>query len=186
MAGLMLLKTVPWVTSEAVTVAAPAVLSVTPLVNVNVPATRAALAGSTAFVSVELIATVSLVPITFQLASTALTVTLKAVPAISFVGVPVFPAALPGAAVSPGTSNCNLASAPGFTVIAGLVFAVLDASDTSDDVRVQVPTVFNVTLSVWVPPLSAALAGSTAFVSVLVIRTVSPELTAFQFASTAL
>src|SRR6266851_5167056 len=105
MAGLVLLVMPLCVVPEEVIVAAPPVLKVTPLVNVLVPATKAALAGSTAFVSVVLIATVSFVLTRFQLASTALTVTLNGVPAVSTEGVPVLPAADPGAAVSPGTSN---------------------------------------------------------------------------------
>jgi len=47
-----------------------------------VPTERAALAGRTALGSLEVIETVSLVLIKFQLASTALTVTLNALPAI--------------------------------------------------------------------------------------------------------
>ena len=69
------------------------------------PATSGALAGSAALVSLELMATVSLVLITFQLASTALTVALNALPAVWAKGVPVFPEPVPGVAVSPGTSN---------------------------------------------------------------------------------
>src|SRR6266542_2843050 len=53
---------------------------------------------------------------TFQLASTALTVTLKAVPAVRAVAVPVLPVAVPGAAVSPGTSTCSFRNAPAVTV----------------------------------------------------------------------
>jgi hypothetical protein len=45
-----------------------------------VPPESAALAGKTAFTSLELIATVSLVLIRFQFASTELTMTLNAVP----------------------------------------------------------------------------------------------------------
>src|SRR4029453_13051550 len=44
----------------------------------------------------------------FQLASTALTVTLKGVPAACGLGVPVLPVGVPGAAVSPGTGNWSL------------------------------------------------------------------------------
>ena len=61
------------VTSEAVTVQAPAVLLVK--VKVPVPPTSAALAGKIALGSVEVMVAVSLVLITFQLASTALTTT---------------------------------------------------------------------------------------------------------------
>ena len=88
----------PSVTSVPVTVALPAVLSVT--LRVLVPATRAALAGKAALASLEVIPTMSVtVLIKFQLASTALTVTLKEVPAVCAVGVPVLPVALPGADV---------------------------------------------------------------------------------------
>ena len=64
--------------SEAVTVALPAVLTVT--LKLLLPPTSAALTGNAAFVSLEVMATVSLVTIKFQLASTALTVTVKAAP----------------------------------------------------------------------------------------------------------
>ena len=40
-----------------------------------------------------------------------MTVTVKAVPAVWAVGVPVLPLALPGAAVSPGSNNCNFRAA---------------------------------------------------------------------------
>src|SRR5207249_5905169 len=102
-----------WVASDAVTVAVPAVLSVT--LKLFVPLTNCALPGRTALASLEVIATLSLVLTTFQFASTALTVTLNAVPAVRGEGVPVLPLAVPGAAVSPGTSNCSLANAPGPT-----------------------------------------------------------------------
>ena len=95
---------VPSVKSLAVTVALPEALSVTE--KVLVPLTSAAFAGRTALVSEEVIRTVSAtVLMRFQVASTALTVTLNAVPAVCALGVPVFPLALPGAAVSPGSST---------------------------------------------------------------------------------
>src|SRR5262245_61523822 len=101
--------------------------------------------------------------------------------------MPVLPVAVPGAAVSPGTSNCNFTNAPTLTVIEGLVLAVLLPSDASDAVRVRVPEVFSVTLKVCVPETSAVFAGNAAFASDEVSATVSPtELTKFQFASTAL
>src|SRR5438552_3883827 len=100
---------------DAVTVALPAVLAV--MLKLLVPPTRAALAGRAALESLELIATVSFVLITFQFASTALTVTLKAVPAVCAVGVPVFPLAVPGVAVSPGIRSCSLAKGPAVTEI---------------------------------------------------------------------
>ena len=91
----------------------------------------------------------------FQLASTALAVTLKAVPVDCAVGVPVLPVAVPGAAVSPGARICSLANGPTATVMLGEVFAVLVPSVMSLAVRVFVPTLRNVTLKVIVPPLRA-------------------------------
>src|SRR5205823_1741808 len=113
---------VPSVMSVAVTVCAPAVLRVT--LAVRVPADNAPLAGSVALASLEVIPTVSVAVVTvFQLASTALTVRLKGVAAVCAVGVPVLPVLVPGAAVSPGRRICNLANAPGLTVMDGLVLA---------------------------------------------------------------
>jgi hypothetical protein len=66
--------------SVAVTVREPAVLSVT--LNVFVPATSAAFAGSDAFASEDVIPTVSVEETRFQFASTAFTVTLNDVPAV--------------------------------------------------------------------------------------------------------
>src|SRR5262249_49356604 len=109
----------------------------------------------------------------FQLASTALTVTVKAVPAVSLLGVPTFPVALPGAAVSPGTSSCSFDSAPEFTVIAELVLGVLDGLVISLAVTVELPPVLSVTLKVLVPLTNAAFAGRTAFGSEEVRPTVS-------------
>src|SRR5438876_219720 len=104
MAGLVLGVLEGWLTSEAVTDVLPAVLSVR--LEVFVPATSAALAGKMALVSDEVSPTVSVALVTrFQLASTPLTVTLKAVPAVCAVGAPLLPVGVPGAAISPGTSN---------------------------------------------------------------------------------
>src|SRR5262249_17075729 len=125
------------------TVALPEVLRVT--LTAFVPADSAALAGSTAFASLELIATVSLVFTTFQLASTALTVTLKPVPDVWPAGVPVLPLLVPGAAVSPGTNNCSLAKAPELTVSVPVVPAVLLLSELSLAVTVALPAVLSVT-----------------------------------------
>ena len=105
--GLVLAVLLPSVKSLAVRVWPPTVLSVT--LNVLVPETSAALAGKVALLSEELRPTVSAIVLTrFQLASTALTVTLNGVPAACGLGVPVLPLAVPGAAVSPGTSNWSL------------------------------------------------------------------------------
>ena len=99
--GLVLSVFVPSEMSETVTVAEPAVLRVT--LNVFVPLTNAASAAKEAYVSFEVMPTMSVTEeITFQFASTALTVTLNAVPAVRAVGVPVFPVTEPGSAVSPG------------------------------------------------------------------------------------
>src|SRR5260370_36961841 len=106
----LVLAAIPeWVTSDAVTVWPPEVFRVT--LNVCVPALRAALTGSTALASLEVMAAVSLVLITFQLASTALTVTVKAAPMVCELGVPVLPLPVPGAAVLPGASTWNCAKA---------------------------------------------------------------------------
>ena len=70
----------PFVMSVAVNVFDPAVFGVTE--SVLVPATRAVLAGSAALASVEVMPTVSVELTTFQLASTALAVTVKAEPAV--------------------------------------------------------------------------------------------------------
>ena len=165
----------------------PAVLSVT--LKLFVPLTSAALAGKAAFVSVDVMATVSFVLITFQLASTAFTETLKAAPAVCAEGVPVFPLVVPGAAVSPGTSNCIFANAPAFTWMAGLVLAVFVPSVASVAVKVQplVVAVRKVTLKDTVPETIAVLAGRLGLGAEEVRPTVSPTvLTTFQFASTAL
>ena len=89
------------------------------------PATRAALDGRVALKSLDVIAIVWLTVLTrFQLASTALTVTLTAVPTICVVGVPVLPVEVPGAAVSPGIDTCNLLAVPALTVVPDPVLAV--------------------------------------------------------------
>jgi hypothetical protein len=79
----------------------PAVLKVK--LKVPVPALKAAFVGSIAFASLDVMAIVGVVLTTFQLSSTAFTVTFKEVPAVWGVGgVPVLPVGVPGAAVSPG------------------------------------------------------------------------------------
>src|SRR2546422_1006692 len=106
--------------SLAVTGGVPMVLSVT--LKLFVPASSAALPGSVALLSEEVMATMSATLFTrFQFASTALTVTLKAVPAACAVGVPDLPAPVPGDADSPGARICSLAKTPALTEIAGLV-----------------------------------------------------------------
>src|SRR5256885_932536 len=159
MAGVVLAVLLPSVTSEAVAVWLPAVLNVT--LKVCVPALSAALAGKVALASEEVMPAVSvMVDTRFQLASTALTVTLNAAPAACAVGAPVLPVAVPGVAVSPGTNICIFANAPAFTLIEGLVLAVLVPSVPSVAVIVAVPAVLRMTLKLCVPALRAALAGS--------------------------
>ena len=64
----------------------------------------------------------------FQLASTALTVTLTEAPAVTPVGVPVLPDPVPGAAVSPGSSTWRPTAAPALTVTGALVPALTDGA----------------------------------------------------------
>src|SRR5262249_13770038 len=129
---------------------------------------------------------VSLVLMIFQLVSTPLTVTLKGTLLNSTPGIPTFPLVEPGAAVSPGTSSCNLANAPAVTVVSELVFVLL-ASLTSVAVTVCVPAVLNVSEKLVLNPVApcAESAGRFAFVSLPVIRTVALVATVFQKASTA-
>ncbi len=183
--GLVLALTPTCVLSEPVTVALPAVFAVR--LKVLLPLTRAALAGKVAFESLEVIVTVSLVLIRFQLASTALTVTVKAAPAVSVRGVPVLPVAVPGAAVSPGNNNCSFVNAPPLTWSDGVEDDWMDGAVTSDAVTVAVPTVRRVTVKVLVPEESVALAGKVALLSDELMATRSAAaLTTFQLASTAL
>ncbi len=183
-AGLVFAVIAPFEMSDAVNVDEPAVFGV--IENVLLPATSAAFAGSVALASVEVMPTVSVELTTFQFASTAFTVTVKAPPAVWAEGAPVLPEAVPGAAVSPGSRICSFVKAPALIVVAGLVFAVIAPFVMSVAVKVFDPAVFGVTEKVLVPVTSAALAGSVALASVDVIPTVSVELTRFQFASTAL
>src|SRR5262249_20388986 len=138
-----------------------------------------------AFASEEVMPTVSVAVVTrFQLTSTALTVTLKAVPALWAVGAPVLPVPLPGEAVSPGTSICSLANAPGFTVtdaVAEVLVPSVMLVATTD----QVPAVLLVRLNELVPLTNALLAGSTSLGSLHVMPTVFELVTRFQLASTA-
>ncbi len=103
------------VRSEAVSVWLGAVFRV--MLNSFVPATRelvtATAAGSLGAIFIESVTVFT----RFQLASTALTVALKAVPAFCVAGVPVLPFAVPGAAISPGASNCSLVKAATLTVV---------------------------------------------------------------------
>src|SRR2546428_442903 len=88
----------------------------------------------------------------------------------------------------PAFADTKLASLTGahpFTVIKGLVFAVMPVFVMSVAVTVAVPAVFSVTLNGCVPRTSAAFAGRVALLPVEVIPTVCVELTTFQYASTA-
>src|SRR5260370_3965689 len=115
MDALVLGLLVPSETSLAVTVRPPVVFKV--ILKVPAPTTRAALLGKLALLSEALIPTVALALVTkFQLASTALTVTVNGLPAVWLLGKPVLPLVLPGAATSPGASTCSLVKAPALTV----------------------------------------------------------------------
>src|SRR5213078_2342809 len=184
--------------SVAVTVRTPAVLKVklerarVPATNVRFPAV-APLSSAIVALASELVIVTLVVAVltTFQFASTALTTIplAIAVPAVCAVGVAaVLPVAVPGAATSPGSRICSLVTAPGLTVMGGLVLEVLAPSVMFVAVTVQLPTVLKVTEKVLVPEASAALAGCVSFGSVVVIPIVlaGAELTRFQLASTAL
>ena len=114
MAGLVLAVLLASDTSLAVSVKLPLVLKET--IKDRVPFKSGELAGKVALVVEEVIPTLSLTLVsTFQLASTALTVTLNAVLASCATGVPVLPLAVPAAAVSPGTNSCSLVNGPALT-----------------------------------------------------------------------
>ena len=123
--------------------------------------------------SVEVMPTVSVEETGFQLASTALTVTLNDEPAVWALGAPVLPEAVPGAAVSPGRRICSFANAPPVIVVAGLVLAVFVPSLWSVAVTVAEPAVTSAIDSVFVPATRAAGAGGVAFASLVLSATVS-------------
>src|SRR5438552_2579566 len=111
MAGLMLAVLLPSDRSVAVRVKLPLVLKTTG--RIEGCELRVEGAGRLALVVEEVIPTVSLALVSaFQLASTALTVTLNVVATICATGVPVLPLAVPGAALSPGANSCSLANGP--------------------------------------------------------------------------
>src|ERR1043165_5180289 len=95
------------VMSVAVTVYVPGVLNIT--LNTCDPCDKGP-SGSIAAPGSELVIwTVSVtVGRTNHWSFTALTVTVTAVPTVTEAGEPVFPVAVPGAAVSPGSNTCNL------------------------------------------------------------------------------
>src|SRR6266699_7128365 len=99
--------------SVAVKVQPVAVAVLKVILKAAVPAVSAVLAGRVGLGAEEVMPTVSLTVLTtFQLESTAFTVTLNAVPAIRALGVPVLPVAVPGAPVSPGANNCSFTNPP--------------------------------------------------------------------------
>ena len=101
-------------------------------------------------------------------------------------GVPVFPVAVPGEAVSPGANSWSFAKAAATTVIEGLVFALLEPSVTSEAVIVRVPAVLSVTLKLAAPPTSGVFTGKLALLSEELRANVSViVLIRFQFESTA-
>jgi len=90
-----------------VIVAVPAVTIVT--VNIFTPLTTSAEAGSVSLTSEVVNATVAKeFTAIFHKSSTAFTVTLNATPAVRAPGVPVYPSALPGEAVTPGSRTCSM------------------------------------------------------------------------------
>ena len=96
------------------------------------------------------------------------------------------PAEVPGAAASPGTSNCSLAKLPALTVIEELAPEALVASLRSMAVAVRAPAVLQIKLKLPVPPDKDALAGRVALASDETIPTVSVTFAiGFQLASTA-
>ena len=130
----------PLVMSVAVKVEEPAVFGVTE--SVLVPATSAVLAGSVAFESELVIATVSVEVTGFQLASTALTVTLNDAACGLSGGCAGLAAGGAGAAVSPGSRIWSLLKAAALIVVAGLVLAVIAPLLMSVAVKVFEPAVF--------------------------------------------
>src|SRR5439155_17240558 len=140
----------------------PEVLKVT--AKVCAPPANAVLAGKLALLSDEVRPTVSVTLVTrFQLVSTPLTVTLKAVPAVCAVGAPVLPVALPGEAPSPGARIRSLLKAPGGTWSVGVEEFWIARWEASEAVSVVLPAVLRVTLRLLTPLASAALAGKAAF-----------------------
>src|SRR5437899_7613826 len=110
-AGLVLAVLLPSLRSLAVRVKLPFVPKETE--RLVVPAPKATAKGRLAVGLLELKPSVSLtVLILLYKLSTALTVTENVVLATCALGVPVFPLIVPGAAVSPGTSNWSLLNGP--------------------------------------------------------------------------
>ena len=127
-----------------------------------------------ALASLDVIVTVWVLLTRFQLASTALTVTVTGEPAVCVVGVPVLPLTVPGAAVSPGIKTCSLAAAATLTGVNAPVLSVRGDTFVSVAVTVQPVgvVVLKVTLNVCVPLTRAAFPGKVAFKSVEVMAIV--------------
>src|SRR4051794_19123179 len=110
-AGEMLLAIAEWVAFEAVTLRfVPLVFSVT--LKFFVPATNGAFVGKMAAVSEDRIRIVSLVLITFQLASTPLTIAVNGTFITCASGAPVLPLAVPGDEDSPGSKSWSFVNTP--------------------------------------------------------------------------
>src|SRR5438477_264722 len=117
----------------------------------------AASVGGVKLVSDEKTCTVGVEEVTtFQLASTAFTVTENDVPAVRADGELVLPVLEPASALSPGIKSCSFETVPRLTVIEGLVLEVLAPSVASEAVSVQVAGLRNVTLKLLVPETNAA------------------------------
>src|SRR5258708_1116822 len=110
---------------------------------VLVPPDNAPLDGSVALASLEVMPTVCVLLTRFQSASTDRTVALNAVPALWELGVPVLPAAVPGAAVSPGPKNCSFTNAPAFTSVDQLALPHLAYYLVSRALIVHIPPDFS-------------------------------------------
>src|SRR5439155_295628 len=151
---LVLAPSVP-AASLAVMVRVPEVLNVkldkvrVPETKVRLPAVSGVMLGMRDRKSVVEVESVGVALLRMcKFASTALTVTLKAVAAVCAVGVPVLPLVVPGAAVSPGANNCSFTKAAELTVMDELVLAVLVPSVISVAVTVRLPAVLGVMLRV--------------------------------------
>ena len=111
-------------------------------------------------------------------------------PSASFSWTVIVEVELPFAVIEPGAAlivEVAVEAAPALIVVAGLVLAVLEPSLMSVAVKVALPAVLAVTAKVLVPATRAALPGSVAAPSELVMAAVSVTvLTVFQLASTAL
>ena len=102
------------VTSLAETVALPKLVNV--ILNEAVPLVRDLLTGVAVPPAEQAMLTTSVTVLTrLKVASTAFTVTVNATPAVWLTGAPLFPVAVPGAKVSPGTITSRLLNPPPLT-----------------------------------------------------------------------